>query len=184
MSKSLSNANKNLSSESRIRNRISFLKSFNSFQILMLVLIISFFIYGIYSFYNNIHLNKIKKEELSKILEIPPLEKDKTRTLFLPSGLDFRAYKDTTLKIFLNREVSEEELNKFIYEFKPNYTFKATFSSPNAILIELPEPKKEDIFLNMTIYINEKEIFSRKFIQDTEEPAKEQPGNYDYNENY
>lgn len=183
MSKNLSNANKNLGSESRIRNRISFLKSFNSFQILMLVLIVSFFSYGIYSFYYNIHLNKVNKEELSKILEISPLEKDKTTTLFLPSGLDFRAYKDTTLKIFLNRDITEEEFRKFTYIFNPNYTYKPSFSSPNAILIELPEPKKEDIFLNMTIYINEKEIFSRKFIQDTEEPAKEQPGNYDYTEN-
>jgi hypothetical protein len=183
MSKNLSNANKNLGSESRIRKRISFLKSFNSFQILMLVLIVSFFLYGLNSFYNSREITKIKNEEILKILETPPIKGEETKTLFLPSGLDFRAYKDTTLKIFLNRDITEEEFRKFTYLFNPNYTYKTSFSSPNAILIELPEPKKEDIFLNLTIYINEKEIFSRKFIQDTEEPEKEQPGNYDYTEN-
>lgn len=149
----------------------------------MLLLIGVFFIYAFYNYFYNINNIKIKNEEINKVLESPPLKGEETKTIFLPSGLSYRSYKDTTLKIFLNREITEEEYGKLSYLFNPNYTYRASFSKPNIILIDLPEPKKEDIFLNLYIYLNEKEIFSRKFIQDTEEPGKEQPGNYDYSEN-
>lgn len=166
----------------KIRKKILLLNSFNTFQLMMLFLIAIFLTYGIYSFLNNKEVIEKNQKEVAEILEIPPFNPKEIKTIFLPSGFPYREYKDTTLQISLAREISEEEFSKFKYVFSPIYNYEASFSKPNVIFIKLSEPKIEDTFLFLSIYLNNIEIFNRKFIQYTQETEIEQPGNYDYYE--